>query len=57
MGKEVFYVKDIAVMFDVTRQCVNKWHRTGMLKYNELPTGRRYCTREQIDEFKNRRSK
>ena len=57
MEREVYYVKDVAEMFAVTRQAVNYWCKNGTLKYSELPTGRRFFTREQIEDFKNGKTK
>lgn len=53
MEKEIFYIQDVTKIFGVTRDTIYRWCRSGNLKYSELPTGRRFFTREQIEAFKN----
>ena len=43
--------KRVAEMFGVTVKTLQRWDRDGILKAHRTPTGRRFYTGEQLQEY------
>ena len=52
-----YYVSDVARMLGVTRQSVHYWCKNGLIEYNVLASGKKWFTYEQIENFKNGKTK